>query len=97
MQTVDFLTLIRNEGFSDPVEVIREADGALDVHQHPFEAKALILEGEIEIGLGPTGRVFFAGDVFHLQENEPHWERYGPNGVRYLSARRIARLTSAES
>jgi hypothetical protein len=23
-----------------------------------------------------------------LTKNQPHWERYGPTGVRYLSARK---------
>ena len=35
-----------------------------------------------------TNRTYRAGEVFHLQHEEPHAEWYGPEGVRYLVARR---------
>uniref|UniRef100_UPI00405537AC hypothetical protein n=1 Tax=Orrella sp. TaxID=1921583 RepID=UPI00405537AC len=40
------------------------ANGFLDVHSHPFEARALILCGEIETGLGDTKQTYWAGEVF---------------------------------
>jgi len=76
------------QGFSEPVLVERQANGFMDVHSHPFEAQALILEGQIEIGLEHTNQIYRAGDVFHLLTDQPHWERYGPQGVVYLSARK---------
>ncbi|NBW00481.1 MAG: cupin [Betaproteobacteria bacterium] len=83
-----FIAMARMEGFADPVEVCREPEGFLNLHEHPFEAKALILDGEIEIGDAHECQHYRAGDMFHLQKNQPHWERYGPSGVRYLSARK---------
>ena len=83
-----FLVIAQSEGFAHPVEVHRVPDGFLDLHEHPFEAKALILDGEIEIGDALQRRQYRAGEIFHLQKNQPHWERYGPSGVRYLSARK---------
>ena len=74
-------------GFSEFVVLTREA-GALGEHTHPFEAKALILAGEIHIGTNGTEHVYLPGDVFHLGANAPHTERYGPQGVQYLVARR---------
>lgn len=38
-----FIDLLRQEGFGEIVTVERDADGSLDLHTHPFEAKALIL------------------------------------------------------
>lgn len=90
MDTLKFQDAVRAEGFLEPVEVVRPADVFLDVHSHPFEAKALILSGSIEIGHGEQSLRYGPGDVFHLSHNEPHWERYGPQGVVYLSARRSA-------
>lgn len=84
-----FRQSVLTAGFNDPVLVTREPDGFVDVHQHPFEAKALILEGQIEIGFESTGRTYRPGDIFHLMNLEPHWERYGPEGVVYLSARKV--------
>jgi quercetin dioxygenase-like cupin family protein len=83
-----FLVMTQTEGFAHPVEVHRESNGFLDLHEHPFEAKALILDGEIEIGDARHQRRYRAGEIFHLLKNQPHWERYGPTGVRYLSARK---------
>ena len=79
---------------SDEFEVVlveREPNGFLDTHEHPFEAKALILSGEISIGTkGTTDRRYRAGEIFHLQAGEPHTERYGPEGVRYLAGRKAS-------
>ena len=43
MNQEQFKHLLIEEGFQDLVIVEREADGYLDLHTHPFEAKALIL------------------------------------------------------
>jgi quercetin dioxygenase-like cupin family protein len=88
MDRDEFVSLLDGEGFKEVVTVMREAGGVLDVHTHPFESKALILDGEIELQIGGTSRLYGPGDVFHLQANEPHAERYGANGVRYLVGRK---------
>jgi len=77
------------EGFQDLVIVEREADGYLDMHTHPFEAKALILEGSIVIQVDDETLSFAVGDVFHLGHAKPHTERYGPTGVEYLVGRKV--------
>jgi quercetin dioxygenase-like cupin family protein len=87
MQRDAFIRSLADEGFPEPVVVTREA-GATDIHSHPFEAKALIVEGEIHIRVGEEERVYKAGDVFHLAANLPHAERYGPEGVQYLVGRK---------
>jgi quercetin dioxygenase-like cupin family protein len=83
-----FIAALAKEGFRELVTVEREANGGLDLHTHPFEAKALILDGEISIVTGGTESVYRPGAIFHLQAGEPHTERYGPAGVRYLVGRR---------
>jgi quercetin dioxygenase-like cupin family protein len=88
MDRDEFVTQLEQEGFKEVVTVTREAGGTLDVHSHPFESKALVLDGEIELQVGGASRLFVAGDVFHLQTNEPHAERYGASGVRFLVGRK---------
>jgi len=83
-----FVESLAKEGFSELVTVEREPNGSLDMHTHPFEAKALILDGEISILSDGTERVYGTGSIFHLQAGQPHTERYGPGGVRYLVGRR---------
>jgi hypothetical protein len=43
--------------------------------------KALILSGELEIETDGTTTHCGAGEVFHLRQSQPHFERYGPAGV----------------
>lgn len=84
-----FIELLKQEGFSEIVSVSRDANGALDVHLHPFEAKALILEGELFLQCeGEPEQRYAAGDIFHLQTAAPHAERYGALGVTYLVGRK---------
>ena len=92
MQRAEFMQTLAEERFEDVVTVQREANGALDSHAHPFEAKALILEGELVIRTDGVDHVYRAGDVFHLLAQVVHIERYGPEGVKYL----VGRKTIAE-
>ena len=88
MEPQAFLDTLKAEGYAEPVRVEREANGRLDDHAHPFEAKALILRGEMRIHAGGEIKIYRAGDVFHLRRDEPHREQYGPEGVDYLAGRR---------
>lgn len=88
MNQEQFVNTLKAEGYGEPVNVTREPGGMLASHVHPFEAKALILDGEIRIETEGGARTYQAGEIFHLQANEPHTESYGPQGVRYLVGRR---------
>ena len=78
------------EGFQPPVLVTREAHGTLDAHAHPFDAKALVIEGELRIRTAAGERHYGVGEIFQLAAHEPHSEVFGAQGVRYLAGRRPA-------
>lgn len=65
----------------------RRPNETLDLHTHPFESQASVLEGAISISSQERARLYRAGEVFHLDHAQEHSERYGPQGVRYLGAR----------
>lgn len=88
MNRETFTESLTKDGFPEPVVVTKEPNATMDVHTHPFEAKALILEGELHIVCGDEEQTYKTGDVFHLAANRPHSERYGPNGVTYLVGRK---------
>lgn len=88
MNTEQFLHLLREEGFPEPLEVQQIPNGSLDVHEHPFEVKALVLEGSIEIVINGLSTIYQAGDIFQLRYKQPHSESYGPSGVKYLASRK---------
>jgi quercetin dioxygenase-like cupin family protein len=88
MEQQEFLDTLKAEGYAEPVLVERAPNGTLADHAHPFEAKALVLKGEIRLHAGGEIKIYRPGDVFHLRRDEPHRESYGPEGVAYLSGRR---------
>ena len=90
MERDQFVELLRQEGFEQLVTVEREPNGALELHRHPFEAKALILDGELRLVQDGREQVCRRGDQFHLAAHAPHSESYGPQGVRYLVGRKPA-------
>ena len=88
MNTEQFLHLLRQDGFPEPVEVQQIPNGGLDVHEHPFEVRALVIEGSIEIAINGLSRTYIAGDIFQLDFKQPHSESYGAKGVKYLASRK---------
>ena len=87
MTEQEFRELLAAEGIATVVLVEREP-GELGTHTHPFEAKALVLDGEITIVSGKGEQRCGPGESFHLAAGEPHTESYGPRGVRYLAGRK---------
>jgi len=83
-----FLEKLTKEQFPEPVLVEREVGGFLDLHSHPYEVQALIIEGQIDIIISGIKSTFLAGDVFHLLPNQIHTENYGAKGVKYLASRK---------
>ena len=73
-----------------PVNTARAAGETVDEHAHGFDAKLLILEGEITITRDGVPQTFRAGEVCEVPAGEPHEEHVGPEGVRILSGRRSA-------
>jgi quercetin dioxygenase-like cupin family protein len=87
MNQQEFEQLMQKEGF-ETVVVERPANGSLDLHTHPFAARALILDGEITIVAEGRTQHCRTGDTFALDANIPHTEVYGPTGVRYVAGRK---------
>ncbi|MBC7445886.1 MAG: cupin domain-containing protein [Polaromonas sp.] len=88
MEREAFMDILAAEGFEETVTVTREPGGFLGLHAHPFEAKALILRGELVLNVQGAEQCYRAGQVFHLAAGTPHLEQYGPRGVEYLVGRR---------
>ena len=88
MNSKQFLQLLRQDGFPEPVEVQQAPNGQLGIHEHPFEVKALVVEGDITIVIDGLGKIYKAGEIFHLELKQPHAESYGSEGVKYLASRK---------
>jgi len=76
-------------GYDEVLERPWAPGTVVDTHAHPFEANAIVVLGEMWLGMnGETLRHMRPGDCFHLQADVPHTERYGPQGATYWVARR---------
>ena len=64
-------------------------------HAHEFDARLLILEGEMTILCGGEERTYGAGDTFAMTAGRRHTERSGPQGVRYLAGRRYQQASAS--
>ncbi len=88
MNTEQFLHALERDGFPKPVEVQQVPNGGLEVHEHPFEVRALVIEGSIKIVINGLSKTYKAGDIFQLSLKQPHAESYGAEGVKYLASRK---------
>lgn len=61
-------------------------------HAHPFDADALVTQGEMWLTSAEGSRHLLPGGRFRLAAGTPHSERYGPDGATYWVARRSASL-----
>ena len=65
-----------------------EANAVNPEHAHEFDARLLVLEGEITIACEDEERTYRTGDTFAMAAGRRHAEHSGPEGVRYLAGRR---------
>jgi quercetin dioxygenase-like cupin family protein len=90
MDRQEFEASLQRDGFATAVQVERLAGYSLGEHQHPFDARAFILGGEITLTVGGVATTYKAGDIFRLAAGTVHLESAGPAGVVYLSGRKEA-------
>ncbi len=79
-----------SRGYNEVLERRWQPDLRLDTHSHPFEASALVAEGEMWLTQGGATRHLRPGDTFLVARDDPHAERYGPEGAVYWVARKNA-------
>ncbi len=86
--TEAFAAELAAEGFGTP-ELREFAAGVFnDTHSHPFEVKALMLEGELTLRWGGQSATYHAGEVFTMAAGCEHVEQFGPVPTRYLVGRK---------
>lgn len=75
-------------GFNEVLERRWPPSEVVPLHTHPFDASALVVEGEMWLTVGGQTRHLRPGDRFELSADVPHDERYGIEGAVYWVARR---------
>ena len=93
-QTFETKALAR--GFEEALERKWGPHAIQSTHTHPFDAEALVVQGEMWLTVGEVTRHLRPGDTFGLDANVVHAERYGSEGAIYWVARRNASGTAEE-
>ena len=88
MTQSEFEAAVLAEGYDAPVHIERPVGYSLGIHQHPFDAWALITAGDITLVVNGAATRYAAGECFRLPAGTDHEEGAGPDGVAYISARR---------
>ena len=76
------------QGFDEVLERRWAPGQVVATHSHPFDANALVVEGEMWLQVGDQTQHIAAGGTFELARGTPHSERYGSEGTVYWVARR---------
>ena len=63
-------------------------DHANDAHAHDFDARVMVIAGEITITRDGNAETFRAGDSCAVPAGGMHAENVGPQGVAYIAGRR---------
>ena len=88
MKDEQFESALRRQGFAcerrsmPPLTVVAE-------HAHPYDVRALVLNGEITLTVEGEEYAYREGDIFVLPAGHRHAESVGPAGVDYLVGRRF--------
>ena len=93
MNREQFTEILTCEGFQEVLTLTQKPDGFVDTHTHAWEVKALVLRGELTLTFGGAQHHYKTGDIFSLPLAEPHAERYGPEGVEFLTGRKYPAAT----
>jgi hypothetical protein len=83
-------------GFDEVLERKWEPRAVQGAHTHPFAVEALVVQGEIWLTANDVHRQLRPGDIFALDANVMHFDRYGDEGAVYWAARRDTTGSSAQ-
>lgn len=57
-------------------------------HSHPFDVRAMVVQGAMTLTRGGEVRTYKAGEIFSMPRGCLHFESYGPEGAVILLGRK---------
>jgi quercetin dioxygenase-like cupin family protein len=88
MTALEFEAQLQAEKFDEITRVDKPVGYQMGEHQHPFEACALILKGDITLQVDAVSSTYREGDIFRLPAHTLHCESAIAHGVTYLAGRK---------
>ncbi len=83
-----FEARLKAQGFDEVLERSWQPGQVVGTHSHPFDANAVVVQGEMWLTVGAATQHIPAGGTFALARDTPHSERYGSEGATYWVGRR---------
>ena len=83
----EFEAAERSRGCSEVIARSWEPDLVVETHTHPYNVRALVVQGEMWLTVDGATRHLQRGDRFDVLADQPHAERYGPQGATCWVAR----------
>jgi quercetin dioxygenase-like cupin family protein len=87
MNQSEFEADLRREGYQVFYGGLRAGEVNPD-HTHDWDARVMVIGGEITVTRGGKAQTFHAGDSCAVTAGEQHAEHVGPQGVAYIAGRR---------
>lgn len=83
----EFSAAARARGYDEIL--VREWKPAqvMELHKHPFDTSALVIQGEFWLTVNGETRHIKVGDTFEVPRDLEHEEKYGPEGATFWAAR----------
>jgi quercetin dioxygenase-like cupin family protein len=95
LKEAHFEFALRREGFTVERK-IQPPHRRVPEHAHPFDVRALVLNGEITLTVEGIDYTYRVGDIFVMPAGHGHAECVGPEGVEYLVGRRAVDAPRAD-
>ena len=87
MDRIVFEAELQRDGYQVVVNTMQP--GAINPeHQHDFDARLLVVAGEMTILIGDQRSTYQAGETFSMTHGCRHSEQAGPTGATYVAGRR---------
>ena len=58
-------------------------------HAHEFDARVMVVAGEMTLARDGTSRAYHPGETFEITHGHRHAEIAGPDGASYIAGRRM--------
>jgi quercetin dioxygenase-like cupin family protein len=88
MDETGFRLALGNDGFNEVLTRDMPPDAVLPEHTHPWDARLLVLQGEMRLERDGGSLRLCSGDHCEIAQGVPHAEYYGPQGTSLLIGRR---------
>ncbi len=79
---------LKRDGYDEVVTGTTQGPKHNAEHSHPYDVRAMVIEGAITLVWEGRTQTFRPGEIFTMARGCPHTETFGPEGVVTLVGRK---------